>query len=117
VIKIDVQSFADSIEATRVFVAREPEHSCSGSLSSNIVGRSKRSAVIDDRASAKTFAGEQSHAVIGSGGKARFRIEISKAAEFSAVEIDIIEIATGFDYDNVFPRSDKNCCGSAAAGI
>jgi hypothetical protein len=115
VIEIDVQSFADGIEASRVLVAGEPRHARRGPFRSNVVRRSKRRAVIDDRGAAETFAGQQSHAVIRRGGKATFRIKISKAAELRAVKIRVIVIAAGFENDYIFSSCRENGRGGAAA--
>src|SRR6266436_6313205 len=67
VLAIDLQSFAHRVKAPRVFVAREPRHSRRGPFRSNVVGRSKRSAVVDDCRSAQAFTGKQADAVIGGG--------------------------------------------------
>src|SRR4029077_4687327 len=42
VLQIDVQSFADGIEASRVLLARKPRHARRGPFRSNLCRRSKR---------------------------------------------------------------------------
>src|SRR5882724_7927258 len=116
VIAIDVQSFAHRLEAPRVFVAREPRHSRRGPFRSNVVGRSKRRAVVDDRRPAETFAGEQADTVIFGGGETRFAVQPLKTTKLRAVEIVVIVITAGLENDHVFPCYGENGGGSAAAG-
>src|SRR6266436_699606 len=116
VIAIDVQSFAHCVEAPRIFVAREPRHSRRGPFRSNVVGRSKRSAVVDDRRSAKTFAGEQADAVIFGGGETRFAVQPLKTAKLRAVEIFVIVITSSLENDHILTRCGDNRGRSAAAG-
>src|SRR5712664_3256540 len=92
VIAIDVQSFAHRVEASRVFLAREPRHSRRGPFRSNVVGRSKRSAVINDGRPAEAFTGKQADAVIGGGGETRLTVKPLKTAKLGAVEIFVIVI-------------------------
>src|SRR5882724_5034029 len=115
VIAIDVQSFAHRVEASRVFVAREPRHSRRGPFSADVVGRSKRRTVVDDCRAAEAFAGKQTDAVIGGGGETRFGVETLKTAELGAVEVVVIVITAGLKNDNVLPCRSKNGRGGAAA--
>src|SRR5882672_1552717 len=114
VIAIDAQSFADCVEASRVFVAREPRHSRRGPFRSNVVGRSKRRAVVDDRRPAETFSGKQAEAVIGGGGETRFAVQPLKTTKLRAVEIVVIVITASLQNDHVFSRRGENRGGSAA---
>src|SRR6266436_3767457 len=116
VIAIDVQSFAHCVEASRVFVAREPRHSRRGPFRSNVVGRSKRSAVVDDRRSAEAFAGKQADAVIGGGGETCFAVQPLKTTKLRAVEIFVIVITSSLENDHILTRCGDNRGRSAAAG-
>src|SRR6267143_645967 len=116
VVTIDVQSFADRVQAARILVAREPRHSRSGPFGSNVVGGSKRRAVINDGRAAEAFSCKQAYAVIGSGGKARFGIEPLKTTELGAVEVVVIVITAGLKNDHVLSRSTENSSGGAATG-
>src|SRR6266404_1630869 len=116
VVAIDVQSFAHRVEASRVFVVREPRHSRRGPFRSNVVGRSKRRAVVDDRRSAEAFTGKQADAVIGGGGETCFAVQPLKTAKLRAVEIVVIVITSSLEDDHIFPRRGENRGGSTAAG-
>src|SRR6266403_59799 len=116
VIAIDVQSFAHCVEAPRIFVAREPRHSRRGPFRSNVVGRSKRSAVVDDCRSAEAFTGKQADAVIGGGGETCFAVQPLKTTKLRAVEIFVIVITASLENDHIFPRRGENRGGSTAAG-
>src|SRR5882724_7794345 len=116
VVAIDVQSFAHRVEASRVFVVREPRHSRRGPFRSNVVGRSKRRAVVDDRRSAEAFTGKQADAVIFGGGETRFAVQPLKTAELRAVEIFVIVITAGLENDHILSCCGENRGRRAAAG-
>src|SRR6266478_6359722 len=116
VLAIDLQSFAHRVKAPRVFVAREPRHSRRGPFRSNVVGRSKRSAVVDDCRSAQAFTGKQADAVIGGGGETCFAVQPLETTKLRAVEIVDIVITASIENDHIFPRRGENRGGSTAAG-
>ena len=87
-----------------------------GPFRANIIGRAKRSGVVDYRAATDAFAGQQSDAVIGSSRSTAFGIQALISAEFRAVEIGVVVIAAGLENENVFSSAGQHGSGSASSG-
>src|SRR5580765_8371020 len=116
VVQIHGKARANRIQTARIFIACEPRHAGRGPFGADILRRSKRSAVIDDRAPAQAFSSKQPHALIRSRRKSAFQIQPLKACQLRAVEIRIVVVAPGLKHDNVLARSSQHSGRYAPAG-
>ncbi len=98
------KSRAYRIEAARVFFRRKPGNSRARPLRAYLIRCAKRRAVIDHRAAAKAFSGEQIDALIPRRRVSRFRVQPLKPAQRVAIKVRVIEIAARLQNDYIASR-------------
>src|SRR5713226_3900554 len=108
VFQVDREPRADRIEAARVFFRRKPGNSRVRPLRAYVLRSAKRRAVIDHRAAAQAFSGQQIDTLVPGCRVSRFRVQPLKAAQRVAIKIRVIEIAAGFQNDYVVSRSGED---------
>src|SRR5579859_1368400 len=116
VLQIHGKARANGIETARVFLACKPWHAGRGPFGTNILRRSKRSAIVDDSAPAEAFSSKQPYTLVRGRGKSAFQIKPLKAPKLCAVEIRIVVVAPGLQYDHVLSSFSQHRCRNAPAG-
>src|SRR5580700_4551954 len=115
VIEVHREASANSVETACILFARKPRHSCRAPFGTHIVGRSKRCAVVDDRASSETLSSQQPYTLIRSRGKSTLQIQPLEPAKLPAIEVSIVVVAARLDHDNVLARRSQHCSSYAPA--